>query len=84
MDLYRKSKKVLNSQQLQALKDVYAWRDKMARSEDESIGSVSYLISGLTSCWSLERRAQLNSLVAPSDFCMEPKDALVSIHSTFR
>ncbi|XP_076472354.1 exosome complex component 10-like [Babylonia areolata] len=35
-DLYMKSKKVFNSQQLQALKDIYAWRDRTAREEDES------------------------------------------------
>ncbi|XP_041378153.1 exosome component 10-like [Gigantopelta aegis] len=40
MDLYRKSKKTFNSQQLQALKNFYSWRDKTARAEDESIGYV--------------------------------------------
>ena len=38
MKLYAKSKKVFNSQQLHALKALYAWRDKTARVADESIG----------------------------------------------
>ena len=29
-------------------------------------------------------RAPLNSLRAPSNFCREPKDVLVSIHNTFK
>ncbi|KAK7497916.1 hypothetical protein BaRGS_00010787 [Batillaria attramentaria] len=36
LDLYLKSKKVFNSKQLQALKNLYGWRDGMARVEDES------------------------------------------------
>ncbi|XP_046576911.1 LOW QUALITY PROTEIN: exosome component 10-like [Haliotis rubra] len=36
LDLYRKSKKLFNSQQHQALRDLYAWRNKVARQEDES------------------------------------------------
>ena len=36
--LYQKSKKVFNSQQLQALKQLYAWRDKTSRVADESTG----------------------------------------------
>ena len=39
-ELYSKSKKVFNSQQMSALKGIYSWRDKMARTEDESIGCV--------------------------------------------
>ena len=31
-----------------------------------------------------EPRAPLNSPVAPSNFCREPKDELVSLHNTFR
>ena len=38
MELYKKSKKVFNSRQLAALKNLYAWRDKISRLEDESIG----------------------------------------------
>ncbi|XP_071116281.1 exosome complex component 10-like [Haliotis cracherodii] len=36
LDLYRKSKKLFNSQQHQALRDLYAWRNKIARQEEES------------------------------------------------
>ncbi|KAL8564918.1 hypothetical protein ACOMHN_019821 [Nucella lapillus] len=36
-DLYLKNMKAFNSQQLQALKDLYAWRDRVARQEDESV-----------------------------------------------
>ena len=32
----------------------------------------------------LEIRAPLNFPAAPSNFCREPKDVLVSIHNTFR
>lgn len=38
LELYRKSKKVFNSRQLQALQKLYQWRDKLARQEDESTG----------------------------------------------
>ncbi|XP_042333911.1 exosome component 10 [Sceloporus undulatus] len=40
MELYRKQKKHLNTQQLTAFKLLFAWRDKMARQEDESPGYV--------------------------------------------
>uniref|UniRef100_A0A2C9JNJ3 Exosome complex component 10 homolog n=1 Tax=Biomphalaria glabrata TaxID=6526 RepID=A0A2C9JNJ3_BIOGL len=40
LELYKKSKKVFNNQQMTALKEVYAWRDGMARVEDESYGYV--------------------------------------------
>ena len=40
LELYRRSKKVFNSQQLAALKGIYGWRDKVARMEDESTGCV--------------------------------------------
>ncbi|GFS15362.1 exosome component 10, partial [Elysia marginata] len=40
LELYKKSKKVFNNQQLSALKDLYSWRDGMARAEDESLGYV--------------------------------------------
>ena len=39
-DLYRKNKKIFNSQQMMALRDMYAWRDEIARLEDESYGYV--------------------------------------------
>ena len=38
MDLYRKNKKVFNSQQMMALGELYSWRDEVARLEDESVG----------------------------------------------
>ncbi|XP_033763872.1 exosome component 10-like [Pecten maximus] len=40
LDLYHKSKKVFNSQQLDALKNLYMWRDQTGRREDESLGYV--------------------------------------------
>nr|XP_020637831.1 exosome component 10 [Pogona vitticeps] len=40
LDLYRKQKKHLNTQQLTAFRLLFAWRDKMARQEDESTGYV--------------------------------------------
>ncbi|VDH93832.1 exosome complex exonuclease RRP6 [Mytilus galloprovincialis] len=40
MELYKKSKKVFNSRQLASLKNLYSWRDRIARVEDESIGYV--------------------------------------------
>ncbi|KAK6171223.1 hypothetical protein SNE40_019458 [Patella caerulea] len=40
LELYRKSRKVFDSQQLSSLKQLYAWRDKIARLEDESTGYV--------------------------------------------
>ncbi|XP_061184893.1 exosome complex component 10-like [Saccostrea echinata] len=40
LELYKKSKKVFNSRQLQALQKLYQWRDKLARVEDESTGYV--------------------------------------------
>ncbi|XP_054857714.1 exosome component 10 isoform X2 [Eublepharis macularius] len=39
-ELYRKQKKLLNTQQLTAFRLLFAWRDKMARQEDESTGYV--------------------------------------------
>lgn len=38
MELYRKQKKSFNTQQLAAFRLLYAWRDKLARQEDESTG----------------------------------------------
>ncbi|BFZ23761.1 hypothetical protein BsWGS_26800 [Bradybaena similaris] len=40
LELYRKSKKVFNSQQMTAFRELCTWRDSMARMEDESIGYV--------------------------------------------
>ncbi|XP_073173232.1 exosome complex component 10 isoform X2 [Lepidochelys kempii] len=40
LELYRRQKKHLNTQQLTAFKLLFAWRDKMARQEDESTGYV--------------------------------------------
>ncbi|XP_063804754.1 exosome complex component 10 isoform X2 [Pseudophryne corroboree] len=40
LELYQKQKKHLNTQQLAAFRLLYAWRDKMARQEDESTGYV--------------------------------------------
>ncbi|XP_076059999.1 exosome component Rrp6 [Oratosquilla oratoria] len=36
MEMYRRSRKLFNSQQLYALKHLYLWRDKAAREHDES------------------------------------------------
>ena len=38
LELYRKQKKHLNSQQLTAFQLLFSWRDKTARREDESYG----------------------------------------------
>ncbi|XP_077510567.1 exosome component Rrp6 [Amblyomma americanum] len=40
LELYRKSRKTFNSRQLHALRHLYAWRDHIARVEDESTGYV--------------------------------------------
>ncbi|NXO04235.1 EXOSX protein, partial [Rhinopomastus cyanomelas] len=40
LELYRKQKKHLNTQQLAAFRLLFAWRDRMARQEDESTGYV--------------------------------------------
>uniref|UniRef100_A0A8C3Y1K5 Exosome complex component 10 n=1 Tax=Catharus ustulatus TaxID=91951 RepID=A0A8C3Y1K5_CATUS len=40
LDLYRKQKKHLDTQQLAAFRLLFAWRDKLARQEDESTGYV--------------------------------------------
>ncbi|XP_061457318.1 exosome complex component 10 isoform X2 [Rhineura floridana] len=40
LELYRKQKKHLNSQQLAAFRLLFDWRDKMARQEDESTGYI--------------------------------------------
>lgn len=40
LDIYRKSKKVFDNRQLFALKQIFVWRDKTAREEDESYGYV--------------------------------------------
>lgn len=40
LDLYNRCKRLFDNRQLYALKEVYAWRDKIARQEDESYGYV--------------------------------------------
>ncbi|KAK2840841.1 hypothetical protein Q7C36_012420 [Tachysurus vachellii] len=40
MELYKRQKKSFNSQQITAFRLLYAWRDKLARVEDESTGYV--------------------------------------------
>nr|CAD7456538.1 unnamed protein product [Timema tahoe] len=40
MGVYRHSKKLFDNQQMFALKELYRWRDKVAREEDESIGEL--------------------------------------------
>ncbi|KFV38749.1 Exosome component 10, partial [Tyto alba] len=40
LELYRRQKRHLNTQQLAAFRLLFAWRDKMARQEDESTGYV--------------------------------------------
>jgi len=40
LQLYKKGRKVFNSRQIYALQELYRWRDRMARQEDESIGYV--------------------------------------------
>lgn len=38
MELYKRQKKSFNSQQVTAFRLMFAWRDKLARAEDESTG----------------------------------------------
>lgn len=38
MELYRKSKKMFNNRQMYALQNLFQWRDRVAREEDESTG----------------------------------------------
>lgn len=40
LELYRKSKRQFDNRQLFALKEIFAWRDKIARMEDESYGYI--------------------------------------------
>lgn len=40
MNMYRQSSKMFNTRQLHALKELYNWRDKIARQEDDSVGYV--------------------------------------------
>lgn len=40
MDVYRRSKKIFDNRQMYALQHLYAWRDEIARLEDESTGYV--------------------------------------------
>ena len=36
LDIYRRSKKSFNNRQLSALRQLFKWRDELARAEDES------------------------------------------------
>ncbi|XP_044268640.1 exosome component 10 [Tribolium madens] len=40
LELYRKCKKMFDNRQMYALKEIYVWRDNLARIEDESLGYV--------------------------------------------
>lgn len=40
MDIYRKSKRIFDNRQLFALKEIFQWRDKISRKEDESYSYV--------------------------------------------
>lgn len=40
MELYRKSKRIFDNRQLYAFKELFVWRDKIAREEDESTSYV--------------------------------------------
>ena len=40
LELYRRSKEIFNERQLHALKELFAWRNRVAREEDESNGFV--------------------------------------------
>ncbi|XP_018335504.1 exosome component 10 [Agrilus planipennis] len=40
LEFYRKSKRIFDNRQMYALKELYRWRDKIAREEDESTGYV--------------------------------------------
>ncbi|XP_063224220.1 exosome complex component 10 homolog [Bacillus rossius redtenbacheri] len=40
MDLYRHNKKLFDNQQMFALRELFRWRDRVAREEDESVGYV--------------------------------------------
>lgn len=57
-DLYLRSKRSFDNQQLFALQEIYAWRDKMAREEDESYPYVLPNHMLLQICESLPREIQ--------------------------
>lgn len=40
LEMYRKSKRIFDNRQLYAFKELFLWRDKIARQEDESTGYV--------------------------------------------
>ncbi|GIY33202.1 hypothetical protein CEXT_14871 [Caerostris extrusa] len=44
LELYGKSKKVFNAKQLYCLKELYEWRDKIARENDDSLAYVTNLL----------------------------------------
>ncbi|CAG0902592.1 unnamed protein product [Darwinula stevensoni] len=50
MELYKRSRKFFNARQLYALQELFRWRDKVAREEDESIGYVlpNHMLLGIS------------------------------------
>lgn len=76
-DLYLKSKRSFDNQQLYALREIFAWRDKMAREEDESYPYVLPNHMLLQICESLPREIQ--GILA----CCNPIPPLVRQHLNF-
>lgn len=83
LDLYRRSRKFLNSRQMYGLQQIYLWRDKIAREQDESVEYV------------LPKHMMLNmSEVLPKEMqgvlaCCNPipplvKTELLSLHNIMR
>lgn len=74
LELYHKSRKTFNSQQLLALKLLYAWRDRTARNEDESTGYVlpNHMLLQITEILPRERQGVLA--------CCNPIPPLVRQH----
>ncbi|KAJ9594200.1 hypothetical protein L9F63_014360 [Diploptera punctata] len=65
MVMYRRNKKLFDNRQLFALKELYRWRDKIAREEDESIGYVLPNHMMLQIAETLPREMQEQPLVQP-------------------
>ena len=62
-------------------------KDNMTKSLDDKLSrimSVTFQNPGLEIRGCRDPRAPLHSLAAPSNFCREPKDVLISIHNTFK
>jgi exosome complex exonuclease RRP6 len=76
-DLYLKSKRSFDNQQLFALREIFAWRDKIAREEDESHPYVLPNHMLLQICESLPREIQ--GILA----CCNPIPPLVRQHLNF-